>query len=438
MDRALVSPIPGTTRDTVEESIILAGFPIRLIDTAGLRTSKDPVELEGIARTRTAMQDADLVLALIDSTQPDDPCSKEWEPISTKVLAILTKSDLPSKQSHKGLLISAKTGKGLDTLQSQITLRLTADLGAPGSDEIAITSRHEDALRKTTEALACASASLIAKSAPELVASDLRTCPSLPGIYSRCWYIGRCTRPPFLSVLYRQMNLYSSLARPLLFQLSPEVAHHLTLACTQNPSHLATSLPRQKSPFRPNRTLMGLPFRNRLGIAAGLDKNAEAPLAWRNLGFGFAELGTITFHPQPGNPKPRVFRYPHQQALINRLGFPNLGADAIATRLRKLRGKHSLHDFPIGINLGKSKVTPLDQAPLDYLASLKLPSTSWRFFCHQHQLPQYARTARLGPAERSSEAPLHPSGVQPLLPSKKATSFKNIPRISKSHPSPNS
>lgn len=99
MDRALVSPIPGTTRDTVEESIILAGFPIRLIDTAGLRTSKDPVELEGIARTRTAMQDADLVLALIDSTQPDDPCSKEWEPISTKVLTILTKSDLPSKQS---------------------------------------------------------------------------------------------------------------------------------------------------------------------------------------------------------------------------------------------------------------------------------------------------------------------------------------------------
>ena len=174
MDRALVSPIPGTTRDTVEESIVLAGFPVRLIDTAGLHTSKDSVELEGMARTRTAMQNADLVLALIDSTQPDDPCSKEWEPISTKVLTILTKSDLPSKQSHKGILVSAKTGKGLDALQSQITQRLTADLGAPGSDEIAITSRHEDALRKTTEALACASASLIAKSAPELVASDLR------------------------------------------------------------------------------------------------------------------------------------------------------------------------------------------------------------------------------------------------------------------------
>ena len=175
------------------------------------------------------------------------------------------------------------------------------------------------------------------------------------------------------------MNLYSSLARPLLFQLSPEVAHHLTLASLRIPLASRLLTLGKKAPSDPT-VLMELPFRNRLGIAAGLDKNAEAPLAWRNLGFGFAELGTITFHPQPGNPKPRVFRYPHQQALINRLGFPNLGADAIATRLRILRGKHSLHDFPIGINLGKSKVTPLDQAPLDYLASLKLLQHLGDFF----------------------------------------------------------
>ena len=175
------------------------------------------------------------------------------------------------------------------------------------------------------------------------------------------------------------MNLYSSLARPLLFRLSPEVAHHLTLASLRIPLISRLLSLGKKAPSDPT-VLMDLPFRNRLGIAAGLDKNAEAPLAWRNLGFGFAELGTITFHPQPGNPKPRVFRYPHQQALINRLGFPNLGADAIATRLRKLRGKHSLHDFPIGINLGKSKVTPLDQAPLDYLASFKLLQHLGDFF----------------------------------------------------------
>ena len=175
------------------------------------------------------------------------------------------------------------------------------------------------------------------------------------------------------------MNLYPSLARPLLFRLSPEVAHHLTLTSLRIPLTSRLLSLGKKTPSDPI-TLMNLSFRNRLGIAAGLDKNAEAPLAWRNLGFGFAELGTITLHPQPGNPKPRVFRYPHQQALVNRLGFPNLGAEVIATRLRHLRGCHALHDFPIGINLGKSKVTPLEQAPLDYLGSLRLLQHLGDFF----------------------------------------------------------
>jgi len=170
------------------------------------------------------------------------------------------------------------------------------------------------------------------------------------------------------------MKLYSTLARPLLFRLSPEVAHHLTITSLRIPLVSRLLSLGQRTPSDPVH-LMNLSFRNRLGIAAGLDKNAEAPLAWRNLGFGFAELGTVTLHPQPGNPSPRVFRYPSQQALINRLGFPNIGAEAIATRLRKLRGSHALHDFPIGINLGKSKVTPLDQAPLDYLGSLNFSNT---------------------------------------------------------------
>jgi dihydroorotate dehydrogenase len=125
---------------------------------------------------------------------------------------------------------------------------------------------------------------------------------------------------------------------------------------------------------------MGLKFRNRLGIAAGVDKNAEATLAWHELGFGFAELGTITLHAQPGNPKPRVFRFPNQQALINRLGFPNLGAEAIAGRLRPLRERHSLKDFPVGINLGKSKITPLQEASSDYLGSLKILHPLGDFF----------------------------------------------------------
>jgi tRNA modification GTPase len=173
-DRAIVSSIPGTTRDTVEETIILSGFPIRLIDTAGLRTSNDPVEQEGIQRTRSAMASADLVLALIDRSQKDDPCSSEWAPFENKVLRVLTKSDLPSAYRGDGWPVSSKSGDGMEKLHQLIAKRLAGDFSTPGSDEIAINARHEDALRKASEALASTSASLISRSAPELVASDLR------------------------------------------------------------------------------------------------------------------------------------------------------------------------------------------------------------------------------------------------------------------------
>jgi len=175
------------------------------------------------------------------------------------------------------------------------------------------------------------------------------------------------------------MSAYSNLARPLLFFLPPEVAHRLTLASLRFPlipRILSGGDPAPEDPVQ----LMGLKFRNRLGIAAGVDKNAEATLAWHDLGFGFAELGTITLHAQSGNPRPRVFRFPAQQALINRLGFPNLGAEAIAKRLRPLRERHSLKDFPIGINLGKSKITPLNEASGDYLGSLKILHSLGDFF----------------------------------------------------------
>lgn len=175
------------------------------------------------------------------------------------------------------------------------------------------------------------------------------------------------------------MSLYSLFARPLLFRLPPEVAHQFTLASLRLPGLARAISAGRQAPQEPA-VIMGLKFRNRLGIAAGVDKNADAPLAWRDLGFGFAELGTVTLHPQSGNPTPRVFRYPNHQALVNRLGFPNLGAEAIAERLRRLREKHALHDFPIGINLGKSKITPLEQAPLDYLGSLKLLQHLGDFF----------------------------------------------------------
>jgi dihydroorotate dehydrogenase len=102
-----------------------------------------------------------------------------------------------------------------------------------------------------------------------------------------------------------------------------------------------------------------------------MDKNALALPAWEALGFGFAEIGTVTALPQPGNPKPRLFRYPHEQALINRFGFNNEGCEAVATRLEGLRASGRWPRIPVGINIGKSKATPHEKAHLDYLVSFK-------------------------------------------------------------------
>jgi tRNA modification GTPase len=173
-DRAIVSPVPGTTRDTVEESIVLAGFTVRLIDTAGLRPSSDPVEQEGMHRTRTAAEQADLVLALIDRTQPQDPCESEWAHFHDKLIRVLTKADLPAAFSGEGHAVSAQTGEGLDLLRRTVAQRLAGNFLAPGSEEIAVNARHAEGLQRATEALATASSSLATRAAPELVASDLR------------------------------------------------------------------------------------------------------------------------------------------------------------------------------------------------------------------------------------------------------------------------
>ena len=119
-------------------------------------------------------------------------------------------------------------------------------------------------------------------------------------------------------------------------------------------------------------TLFGLNFPNPIGLAAGLDKNGVALPAWAALGFGFIEIGTVTAKAQPGNPKPRIFRLPEQQALINRLGFNNDGADAIAHRLATLRESGRWPAVPVGINIGKSRATPLEQATDDYLYSFRM------------------------------------------------------------------
>ncbi len=126
--------------------------------------------------------------------------------------------------------------------------------------------------------------------------------------------------------------------------------------------------------------LWGLDFDNPVGLAAGFDKDGTGAALWSDFGFGFAELGTVTLHAQPGNPLPRLFRLPQDQAALNRMGFNNRGAAALAERLERLIANHyklknsplAPVPLPLGINLGKSKVTPLDLAADDYLGSFRL------------------------------------------------------------------
>ena len=168
-------------------------------------------------------------------------------------------------------------------------------------------------------------------------------------------------------------NAYERLVRPLLFSFDPETAHHFTLALLRGASNVDLALKGLKR-FRPRpkpRTVFGLTFPNPIGLAAGFDKSGVALPAWEALGFGFIEVGTVTAKPQFGNPKPRIFRYPEQNALINRLGFNNDGADVVAERLRNLREKGRWPSVPVGINIGKSKITPLEDAAADYRYSFQ-------------------------------------------------------------------
>ncbi len=171
--------------------------------------------------------------------------------------------------------------------------------------------------------------------------------------------------------------LYQHAVKPALFRLDPEHAHELgvdALALLGRVRPLCAVLERahrlDPALHRPVECF-GLKFPNAVGLAAGFDKNGRAWPAAAALGFGHVEIGTVTFHAQPGNPRPRAFRYPEAAAVINRMGFNNEGAAALAKRLEKLSGPGQ-RTIPLGINLGKSKVTSLDQAVEDYLGSFRL------------------------------------------------------------------
>jgi len=168
---------------------------------------------------------------------------------------------------------------------------------------------------------------------------------------------------------------YERAVRPALFRLDSELAHELGLAAMRTLGRVPPAcrllewrhrLPAAARPIE----AFGLRFPNAVGLAAGFDKNGRAWPAAAALGFGHVEIGTLTAHSQPGNPRPRMFRYPAQQAVINRMGFNNDGAEVVAQRLAGYPGPGQRR-IPLGINLGKSKITPIDEAVRDYLVSYR-------------------------------------------------------------------
>ena len=155
--------------------------------------------------------------------------------------------------------------------------------------------------------------------------------------------------------------------QPLLLALPPEVAHNAAMSALS----LARFLPGVVRPLAGvQREFLGKTLLNPIGLAAGLDKNAAAVLGLARCGFGFIEVGTVTPLAQPGNPQPRLFRLPEHQALINRMGFNNHGIDAMAKQLRQVRNSGRLPSTLLGVNLGKNKDTPNDQAVSDYLKGM--------------------------------------------------------------------
>ena len=169
--------------------------------------------------------------------------------------------------------------------------------------------------------------------------------------------------------------LYRTILRPALFLQDSEKAHNRLISSLSvtSRSRLLMSLTGNLygSPELPV-TLFGLDFPNPLGIAAGLDKNGEAVPAWQSIGFGFSEIGGVTLHDQLGNPRPRMFRATAEKALVNRMGFNNIGAELIHDKLSDWKERGLWPGAPVGINLGKSKITPLEDAPKDYAGSMEI------------------------------------------------------------------
>src|SRR6202167_5123307 len=168
---------------------------------------------------------------------------------------------------------------------------------------------------------------------------------------------------------------YKKIASPLLFAQDAERAHDFTLKILARASRSKFACDMIGNFFSAPELsveLFGLKFPNPVGLAAGMDKFAVAVPIWEKLGFGFSELGGVTWHAQDGNPQPRMFRAVADEAIVNRMGFNNFGAEALAQKLAEWKKLGRWPNHPVGINLGKSKITPLEKAPEDYANSFRI------------------------------------------------------------------
>jgi dihydroorotate dehydrogenase len=210
------------------------------------------------------------------------------------------------------------------------------------------------------------------------------------------------------------VRAYERVARPLLFRLGggdAETAHERTLRALERLSRPLAAFRGPLSPPGAARTVFGVAFPNPVGLAAGMDKDGRALRAWPALGFGFVEVGTVTRHAQPGNERPRLFRLPADEAIVNRMGFNNAGAAALAERLSRL-GRLAV---PLGISLGKSKITPLDDAVADYAESMRLLRPYGDYFAVNVSSPNTPGLRALQDAGRLRELLSALRGGPPLL-----------------------
>ena len=225
--------------------------------------------------------------------------------------------------------------------------------------------------------------------------------------------------------------MYEFFLRPLLFQFDPETAHKMAINAlkiveyTPGLSRLLKGLMQHQNPVE----YMGLTFPNRVGLAAGLDKNAQVANAFASLGFGAVEIGTITPLGQPGNPKPRSFRVPSDQALINRMGFNNNGVEEAVKRLKRYKNR----TFILGGNIGKNTATPNEEAILDYQKVIEGIYDHVDYIVLNVSCPNVANLGKLQSKAYLSEIMGMMHNFRAVKPTQKPLVLKISPDLSEQH-----